>query len=369
MSTNVRGNTIGSVPESGPAGDSWSAWRNWAATIGKAINYLLRGGRGVGLNTSVGDAAYSILPIDQIIETSTAFTAARIWTLPPASAVDAGYEISIIDAVAAITATNTLTIAPSSPDTIDASTRALVLTVSGSAITLVSDGLANWGIKSELGSFSTRAVVNLNDAAAPALTGATAEFVAADAAGVSNVFNVVIGGGAFYVVTRANGTLAAPTQVLAGDGIGGYGSAGRGTATYRLGTGGTAIWARENWTEIANGSYISFDTISVGAIGPALHRIHVRDGITINDAAGTEPTGGDKGAGSLNIAGRHYINGKGIANLEALTFATLPGTPTLGMIACISDSTTVVWGAVAAGTGANKVALFYNGANWTVMGA
>jgi hypothetical protein len=53
--------------------------------------------------------------------------------------------------------------------------------------------------------------------------------------------------------------------------------------------------------------------------------------------------------------------------LKPFTFATLPASPTVGIIAYISDSNTAVWGATIAGGGANKVLGFYNGTNWTVF--
>jgi hypothetical protein len=54
--------------------------------------------------------------------------------------------------------------------------------------------------------------------------------------------------------------------------------------------------------------------------------------------------------------------------LPSVTFATLPtGMP--GMAATISDSTTTTWGATITGGGASTVMGFFNGTNWTVMGA
>lgn len=50
------------------------------------------------------------------------------------------------------------------------------------------------------------------------------------------------------------------------------------------------------------------------------------------------------------------------------TFASLPANPAAGTIAAISDSNTVTWGATAAGGGANYALLNYNGTNWTVIG-
>jgi hypothetical protein len=58
-----------------------------------------------------------------------------------------------------------------------------------------------------------------------------------------------------------------------------------------------------------------------------------------------------------------------VETLPALTYATLPGSPTAGTFAYITDSNTAVWGATAAGGGANAVAVWFNGTNWTVVGA
>lgn len=52
----------------------------------------------------------------------------------------------------------------------------------------------------------------------------------------------------------------------------------------------------------------------------------------------------------------------------AVLFADLPGVPTLGMVRTITDSSTAVWGANIAGSGANQVLGWWNGSNWTVIG-
>jgi hypothetical protein len=52
-----------------------------------------------------------------------------------------------------------------------------------------------------------------------------------------------------------------------------------------------------------------------------------------------------------------------------LTFATLPSSPAAGMMSYITDSNTSTHGATAAAGGANKVMVWYNGTNWTVMGS
>jgi hypothetical protein len=150
MSANVPTRALGPIPENAPQ----SGWAAWLVQIARLANFLLKS-LGTTPITAVGDAAYQIVQSDRLVETSAAFAAARIWTLPPASSVDAGYEIAIVDAIATITAANTLTVALSGADTINGAAASLVLNIAGSAVALVSDGLSNWAIKAQLGKFST----------------------------------------------------------------------------------------------------------------------------------------------------------------------------------------------------------------------
>lgn len=53
--------------------------------------------------------------------------------------------------------------------------------------------------------------------------------------------------------------------------------------------------------------------------------------------------------------------------LTPTAFASLP-TGVEGMVASVSDSNTVVWGATIAGGSTNKVLAYFNGTNWTVAG-
>jgi len=76
-------------------------------------------------------------------------------------------------------------------------------------------------------------------------------------------------------------------------------------------------------------------------------------------AAGTDINLTDGGAGStLTIAFRQ----------TAVAFASLPGTPHVGDLAVVNNSSTNAWGANADGAGALTVLVWWNGANWTVVG-
>jgi hypothetical protein len=71
-------------------------------------------------------------------------------------------------------------------------------------------------------------------------------------------------------------------------------------------------------------------------------------------------------AGTVGILDHQQSRGNLL--VPPLTFATLPSSPMAGMQRYITDCNTVVWGANAAGGSTNKVMVWYNGANWTVMG-
>ena len=63
----------------------------------------------VGLNideeTTHGDSNYTILATDRTVATSAALTAARVWTLPAANAVNAGQHLCVVDQTGGVTAT------------------------------------------------------------------------------------------------------------------------------------------------------------------------------------------------------------------------------------------------------------------------
>ena len=54
--------------------------------------------------------------------------------------------------------------------------------------------------------------------------------------------------------------------------------------------------------------------------------------------------------------------------VTALTVATLPGTPAVGMVARVTDATAPVVGTTVAGGGAAAALCWYNGASWSVIG-
>lgn len=54
--------------------------------------------------------------------------------------------------------------------------------------------------------------------------------------------------------------------------------------------------------------------------------------------------------------------------LDGVTVVNLPAVPAAGMMAYVTDSATVTWGATITGGSTNKVLAWFNGTNWTVAG-
>jgi hypothetical protein len=75
--------------------------------------------------TPVSDAAYSALATDRMIA-YTALSAARVVSLPPASAYPTGTRLLIVDETGNCSTTKTLTINPNGSDVIDGATSAVV---------------------------------------------------------------------------------------------------------------------------------------------------------------------------------------------------------------------------------------------------
>jgi hypothetical protein len=72
-------------------------------------------------------------------------------------------------------------------------------------------------------------------------------------------------------------------------------------------------------------------------------------------------------AGDVSVLDHQPLKA-GVFKATAKTFATLPLSPVAGMQAYITDCNTTTWGATAAGGGSSKAMVWYNGANWTVIG-
>lgn len=90
-----------------------------------------------------GDSDYTIPSDARVVETSAALTAPRTWTLPAASALNAGEQFRFVDAAGALSAANTLTLLHAGSDTINGST-SKTFASTFSEIFLESDGTSKW---------------------------------------------------------------------------------------------------------------------------------------------------------------------------------------------------------------------------------
>ena len=91
----------------------------------------------------------------------------------------------------------------------------------------------------------------------------------ADADGVQTaVFADSFGTNPIFNVRRANGTAASPSAVQASQLLGVIGASAYGATAYTGTRARVAFWASENWTDTANGSYLTFNTTPNGAATP-----------------------------------------------------------------------------------------------------
>ncbi len=98
--------------------------------------------------TPVGDAAYTILSTDTYVYTTTAFTGQHTWTLPTATSVGTGWEITVSDAVGGISPAAILRVIASGADTIHPSTSGTYYDMfyPYSYLRVRSDGVSNWQV-------------------------------------------------------------------------------------------------------------------------------------------------------------------------------------------------------------------------------
>ena len=106
---------------------------------------LARSSAGLNIDemTTNGDSAYAILATDRTVATSAALSVPRTWTLPAASAVNAGQQLCVVDKAGGVTASNTLTVSSAGADTINGNASYL-LNGAYQGVCLVSDGSSKW---------------------------------------------------------------------------------------------------------------------------------------------------------------------------------------------------------------------------------
>jgi hypothetical protein len=119
-----------------PNGSAWTTAIALDATTGAATFANTR--------TAVSDAAYAALATDRLIA-YTALTAARIVTLPAASAYPPGRPLTIVDESGSCSATNAITLDAAGSDTIDGAA-SYALTSPYNSIALESNGSNAWTV-------------------------------------------------------------------------------------------------------------------------------------------------------------------------------------------------------------------------------
>lgn len=122
---------------------------------------------------------------------------------------------------------------------------------------------------------------------------------------------------------------------------------------------GSATDTRPRTIYAGTGINVNNGTATLNSVG-ALGLVHASGTINFGNPADVSLSRG--AANRLTLATGDAMN------LAPTAFASLP-TGAEGDMACITDSNTATWGATIAGGGANNVIGFFNGTNWTVMGA
>jgi hypothetical protein len=111
----------------------------------------------------------------------------------------------------------------------------------------------------------------------------------------------------------ARGTIAAPTATLDGDILVTYSGGGYGATGWKNNAGGYGLVALGNWSDTQQGTRATIGTTAQATAAPATTRVDVRQGVMLTSGAGTLPTGGDPGPGSLNLFGTIQFNGVPLA--------------------------------------------------------
>jgi len=116
--------------------------------LGSANKAEGRANLSIDRRTTVDDAAYAILATDKVVAQIGTMTAARTFSLPAASTVQAGAEIIVIDESGSVDSTNKITVQRNGTDTIDGLTQVDITKAYGN-LRLICDGANSWKIVKE----------------------------------------------------------------------------------------------------------------------------------------------------------------------------------------------------------------------------
>lgn len=163
-SVDVSGGTTGLTTSGGPVTTSGTITLAGTLAVanggtGQTTALAARGSSGLNVESATGhgDSNYTIVATDRFVYTTAAFTAARTWTLPAASAVNAGGSIVLADLANGVSSGFVLIVARAGSDLIygldgtgndNGASSAVVLTGPGGKAELTSDGTSKWFVRS-----------------------------------------------------------------------------------------------------------------------------------------------------------------------------------------------------------------------------
>lgn len=101
---------------------------------------------GVDQVTTHGDSDMTIAATDRTVATSAALTAPRTWTLPAATAFNAGEEVVVADVFGGVSLLNTLTVAPNGSDTLNGVNAGIKLGEAFAKMVLKCDGTSKFEV-------------------------------------------------------------------------------------------------------------------------------------------------------------------------------------------------------------------------------
>ena len=202
--------------------------------------YADRGDAAAMARTQVSDTAYTVLTTDRTVAV-TALTAARILTLPAASAYPQGATLTVVDESGACSAASTITVARAGTDTINGSASAVIASPYG-YLALESNGSNKWTVIDTAIAPLSLATVAQGVAGSQIQFGILEQLVALSGASTSSTVQIPNRAIVFAVSSR---TIAAVT----------------GAPSYGVGVAGNA-------TQFGGGLGAAAGSTNVGVIGP-----------------------------------------------------------------------------------------------------
>lgn len=208
-------------------------------------------------------------------------------------------------------------------------------------------------------------VYNLSGAAysnlVPISSGQVSFIPAAGDAGGLTIVSFASGGSALRQYNLGGGTLASPGAATTNGPL--FNNAGIGWTGSAYARGGRIlITPTNNWSGSANDAAFIIETTGIGLTGGSTPSAKFQDGWQCY-AAGTAPTGGDKGGGTINVQSGYYTQGV-LNGTQGFTVATLPVSPGTGARAYVTDATAPTFLGTLIGGGSVVSPVFYNGSAW-----